>query len=52
MDCKHFLSRALLRSLIASLQMCNVASDPDVARLIILLDLKRFAGKLSSIIST
>ena len=27
--------------------MCNVASDPDVARLIILLDLKRFAGKLS-----
>ena len=32
--------------------MCNVASDLSVARLIILLDLKRFAGKLSSIIST
>ena len=32
--------------------MCNVASDPDVAQLIILLDLKHFAGKLSSIINT
>ena len=31
---------------------CNVGSDPDVAQLIILLDLKRFAGKLSSIISS
>ena len=27
--------------------MCNVGSDPDVARFIILLDLKRFAGKFS-----
>ena len=32
--------------------LTNVGSYPDVARLIILLDLKRFAGKLSSIIST
>ena len=32
--------------------MGNVASDPEVARLIILLDLQRFAGKLSSISNT
>ena len=32
--------------------MCSVGSDLDVARLVILVDLKRFAGKLSSIIST
>ena len=32
--------------------MCNVGSDLDVARLIILFDLKGFAGNLSSIIST
>ena len=31
---------------------CNVASDLDVARLIILLNLKRFAGILSSLINT
>ena len=31
------------------LTMCNVSSDQDVARLIILLDLKRFVGRLSSI---
>ena len=33
-------------------QMCDVDSDQDVARLIILQDLKHFAGKLSSIINT
>ena len=32
--------------------MCKVASDPDVAQLIILVDLQCFAGKLSSIINT
>ena len=35
-----------------ALTMCSVASDPDVAQLIILLQLKRFVGKLSSIINT
>ena len=39
-----FLS-GILNCTICSL-MCNVVSDPDVARLIILLDLKCFAGKL------
>ena len=34
------------------LTMCNVSSDQDVARLIILLDLKRFVGRLSSLINT
>ena len=37
---------------ITCLLTCNVGSDSDVALMIILLDLKRFAGKLSSIIST
>ena len=49
---ERVINRRLVSSPITCLLTCNVGSDPDVALLIILLDLKRFSGKLSSISST